>query len=123
MPEGIENSYDERPNRICIACGQTDKAPRDQVALADGNVAYYHKDCHAMMGCEVCKKELDAIAQGWGPDGKKNEDLWNVLVEEMQKPIEDQARIFTTADASGQFAELATDEEKENARNAGLQVD
>lgn len=123
MPEGIEDSYDERPSRICIACGQTDKAPRDQMALGDGNVAYYHFDCHAMMGCEVCKQVLDAVAQGHGPDGKKNEDLVSVLAAEASKPVDEQAAIFVTADASGQFKELATDEEKEAARAIGLEID
>jgi hypothetical protein len=123
MPQGVENSYEERPDRVCIACGKTDKAPRDQMALADGNVAYYHKDCHAMMGCDSCKAELDAVAQGWGPDGKKDEALWSALVAEMQKSPENQAAIFTTADASGQFKELATEEELENARAVGLEID
>lgn len=117
MPE-VEESYDVRPDRICIACGQTDKAPRDQVALADGNVAYYHFDCHAMMGCETCKAVLDAVAQGHGPDGRKNEDLWQSLVKEAEKPVEEQAKIFTTPDASGQLREIGTEEE---IRAAGLE--
>jgi hypothetical protein len=100
MPEGVEESYDVRPDRICLACGQTDKSPRDQIANSDGSVSYFHKDCHAMMGCGVCKAELDAVAQGWGPDGKKNEDLWNALVEEMQKSPKEQAEIFTTDNAA-----------------------
>lgn len=104
MPD-VEESYDVRPDRICIACGKTDKAPRDQMALADGNVAYYHKDCHAMMGCPTCKAELDAVAQGWGPDGKKDEALWRALVAEMDKPQEEQAEIFTTDDAASWGAE------------------
>lgn len=117
MPEGVEESYDVRPDRICIACGQTDKAPRDQVALADGNVAYYHMDCHAMMGCEVCKNVLDAVGQGHGPDGRKNEELWRGLTEEMDKPVAEQAIIFSTPDASGQLRELGTEDE---IREAGL---
>lgn len=100
MP-AVEASYDERPARVCIACGKTDRAPRDQVALADGNVAYYHFDCHAMMGCPICKAVLDAVAQGHGPDGKKDETLWQELVREMDKPVEEQAEIFSTADAVG----------------------
>lgn len=114
MPD-VEESYDVRPDRVCIGCGQTDKAPRDQVALADGNVAYYHFDCHAMMGCQVCKDVLDAVAQGHGPDGKKNEDLWQNLVAEAEKPVEEQAEIFTTPDASGQLRELGTPEEIERS--------
>ena len=119
----MAENYDDRPSRVCIACGQTDKSPRDQVALADGNVAYYHMDCHAMMGCETCKAVLDAVAQGHGPDGKKNEDLVSALEEEQEKPPEEQAAIFTTVDASGQFEKLATDEEKEAARAAGLPLE
>jgi hypothetical protein len=114
MP-GVEESYDVRPDRVCIACGKTDKAPRDQVALADGNVANYHFDCHAMMGCEVCKSVLDAVAQGHGPDGKKDEDLWRGLVAEAEKPVEEQAEIFTTPDASGDFRRNATPEELKGA--------
>jgi len=117
MPD-VEESYDVRPDRICIACGKTDKAPRDQVALADGNVAYYHFDCHAMMGCQVCKDVLDAVAQGHGPDGKKNEELWQNLVAEAEKPVDEQAEIFTTPDASGDFRRMATPEE---LKGAGLE--
>jgi hypothetical protein len=95
MPD-VEESYDVRPERICLACGQTDRAPRDQVALPDGNVAYYHMDCHAMMGCQVCKNVLDAVAQGHGPDGRKDEGLWRSLVAEAEKPIEEQAEVFTS---------------------------
>jgi hypothetical protein len=91
----VEASYDERPARICIACGKTDRAPRDQVALADGNVAYYHFDCHAMMGCQVCADVLDAVAQGHGPDGKKDVALLQALVEEAEKPLEEQAKVFS----------------------------
>lgn len=72
-----------------------------------------------MMGCESCKNELDAVAQGWGPDGKKDETLWNALVEEMRKPPEEQAEIFTTMDASGDFRRNATEEE---LRGAGFDV-
>lgn len=116
MPD-VEASYDERPARICIACGKTDRAPRDQVALADGNVAYYHFDCHAMMGCPVCKDVLDAVAQGHGPDGKKDETLWRELVAEAEKPVEEQAEVFTTVDASGELRKHGTPEE---IKNAGL---
>jgi hypothetical protein len=118
MPEGVEESYDVRPDRPCMGCGKSDKAPRDQVANPDGTVSYFHFDCHAMMGCEVCKNVLDAVAQGHGPDGKKDEELWNKLVEQMDLPPEEQEEIFTTPDASGQFRALATDEEM---RNAGLE--
>jgi hypothetical protein len=78
-------------------------------------VVYYHFDCHAMMGCETCKAVLDAVAQGHGPDGKKDEALWQNLVAEAEKPVEEQAEIFTTPDASGDFRRMATEEEMKGA--------
>lgn len=92
----MSEAYEDRPSRICIACGKTDKSPRDCVALADGNVAYYHFDCHAMMGCTVCKNVLDAVAQGHGPDGRKDEALVGALAAEAEKPLEEQAEVFTS---------------------------
>jgi hypothetical protein len=111
----VEESYDVRPDRVCIACGKTDKAPRDVLALADGNLAHYHFDCHAMMGCPVCKDVLDAVAQGHGPDGKKDEGLWKALLAEADKPTKKQADIFTTVDASGELRKHGTPEEKKAA--------
>lgn len=55
-----------RPVRPCVACGQHDDHPRDQVDLGGGETAYYHIDCHALMGCESCKWQADAAAGATG---------------------------------------------------------
>jgi hypothetical protein len=41
--------------RPCLGCGQEDDHPRDVVALSDGSTAYFHHDCHALLGCQSCK--------------------------------------------------------------------
>lgn len=90
-------AYDLRPVRPCLACGQQDRAFRDQVTLQDGNVAFYHADCHVQLAnCEVCKKVLEAVGTHHGSDGLKNEDLHVALHEELNKPEEERAEIFTT---------------------------
>jgi hypothetical protein len=95
-----DKAYSDRPDRVCIGCGQRDKAPRDVVALPDGNVSYYHMDCHVLIAdCEVCAKVL-ALAGGEGPKGKKNEELVKVLTSAEASKSE----IMTTDDASGEYA-------------------
>lgn len=89
----MDINYSERADRICMACGQKDKSPRDQIALPDGNTALYHMDCHAMLGCGVCQAVVDTVAGGVGPKGKKNEDLLAAIVNNGDKAI------FTTDDA------------------------
>lgn len=92
-------AYDQRPSRPCVGCGKVDKSPRDQVALPDGNTAYYHMDCHVLIAdCAVCKDVLKA-AGGHGPEGKKNEELRDFLVGQADNPKA--PKIFTTANASG----------------------
>jgi hypothetical protein len=87
-----EESYEARPSRPCVGCGKVDKAPRDQVALSDGNTAFYHMDCHVLIAdCNVCK---DA-------NGKKNEELWNALTLVPEQPENKRPKIFTTVNASG----------------------
>ena len=95
--------YDSRPDRICVSCGQTDKAPRDSVGLPDGSVALFHKDCHAMLGCKVCQEELDAIAGGTGPKALKNEKLTEAILNEMAKPKIDQHPVYTREDVTGSY--------------------
>jgi hypothetical protein len=96
-------NYDARPDRICVSCGQTDKAPRDSVGLPDGSVALFHKDCHALLGCKVCQEELDAIANGAGPKGLKNEKLTAAILTEMGKPKIDQHPVYTRDDVTGAY--------------------
>ena len=100
-------NFDDRPMRPCVGCGKTDRAPRDQVALPDGNSAYYHMDCHVLIAdCAVCKAVLKD-AGGHGAEGLKNEKLVDFLTDQMD-PETKTAAIFTTANASGDPAvELA----------------
>lgn len=99
MPE-IVDVYDARPERPCLGCGKRDKAPRDQVTLPDGNVAYYHWDCHVQVAnCEVCKKVLEALGTDEGNSGLKDQELHRVLHEELNKPESERAEIFTTREA------------------------
>lgn len=103
--------YNDRPDRICVACGQTDKAPRDSVGLPDGSVAYFHKDCHAHLGCKVCQEELEAIAGGAGPKGLKNEKLTDAILNEMKKPKIDQHPVYTRDDVTGTYQKALENEE------------
>ena len=97
MPE----NYESRPERPCMGCGKRDRAPRDQVTLPDGNVAYYHWDCHVLIAnCEVCKKTLEALDTDHSNDGLKNEELVSVLWEKvLDKPEGERPEIFTTSEA------------------------
>ena len=97
MPE----NYESRPERPCMGCGKRDRAPRDQVTLPDGNVAYYHWDCHVMIAnCEVCKKTLEALDTDHSNDGLKNEELVSVLWEKvLDKPEGERPEIFITQEA------------------------
>lgn len=99
MPE-IVDPYEARPERNCMGCGKRDKAPRDQVTLPDGNVAYYHWDCHVLIAnCEVCKKVLEALGTSEENDGVVDEKLHERLVKELNKPDKERAEIFTTSEA------------------------
>lgn len=85
----MDLDYAARPDRPCVGCGQHDKAPRDAVALPDGNTALYHMDCHVLIAnCEVCKSVLDAAK------GKQNEELTKYLVGDRKE------KIFTTHNAA-----------------------
>jgi hypothetical protein len=96
----MEDNYEARPTRNCLGCGKSDKAPRDQVTLPDGNVAYYHWDCHVMVAdCAVCKATLEALNTDHTTSGLKDEALHEVLISELSKPEEKRAKVFTTAEA------------------------
>lgn len=99
----MAEDYDSRPNRPCMSCGQEDKGPRDVVGLPDGSVALFHKDCHAMLGCKICKEELEAVAGGHGPKGLKNEKLLDAIQGEMAKPYEERLDIYTRDDVTGSY--------------------
>jgi len=94
MPE----NYDSRPERSCLGCGKRDKAPRDQVTLPDGNVAYYHWDCHVLVSnCEVCKATLAALKTDETTDGLKDEKLVEAYWKSVEEKGWDQRpKIFTT---------------------------
>jgi hypothetical protein len=99
MPE-IVDKYDARPTRPCLGCGKHDKAPRDQVTLPDGNVAFYHWDCHVLVAdCPVCKETLKACGTSAENDGIVDEKLHKRLHEELNKPEDKRAKIFTTTEA------------------------
>lgn len=104
-----ENSYDERPTRLCSACGKRDKAPRDSIGLPDGNSIHYHFDCHALLGCTVCQELLDSIAGGSDADGKKDEELWLAVLEESVKSKDERASVLTRDDVTGEY-QTALDE-------------
>lgn len=97
-------SYDSRPERPCMGCGKRDKAPRDQVTLPDGNVAYYHWDCHVMIAdCPVCKATLAALDTDESGDGLKNERLVSAYHEKVTRLSErERPEIFTTGEAVSQ---------------------
>lgn len=96
----MEDNYDSRPVRKCLGCGQSDKAPRDQVTLPDGNVAYYHWDCHVLVAdCPVCKETLKALGTSEANDGVVNEKLHERLIKELSKPEDKRAKVFTTQEA------------------------
>lgn len=99
----MAEDYDSRPTRPCMSCGQSDKGPRDSVGLPDGSVAYFHKDCHAMLGCVVCKEELEAVANGVGPKGLKNEALLDAIEAEMAKPYNERPDVYTRDDVTGAY--------------------
>jgi hypothetical protein len=97
----MAEDYESRAARPCVGCGKVDKAPRDQVALPDGNTAYYHMDCHVLIAnCQVCKDIL-ATAGGHDAKGKKDEQLATYLAEVAEQKWEKQPKIFTTANAAG----------------------
>ena len=96
----IVDPYDARPERPCLGCGKRDKAPRDQVTLPDGNVAYYHWDCHVMIAnCETCKAALKALGTSEKNDGVVDEELHGRLIKELNKPADKRAEIFVTEEA------------------------
>jgi hypothetical protein len=100
MPEIVDN-YDARPVRSCLGCGKSDKSPRDQVTLPDGNVAHYHWDCHVLVAdCAVCKATLKALGTSEANDGVVDEELHTRLHRELNKPEDKRAAIFTTTEAA-----------------------
>lgn len=43
--------------RPCLGCETSDDHPKHVVALRDGSDASWHMDCHALVGCEVCREQ------------------------------------------------------------------
>ncbi len=44
----------------CIACGQTDDHPKHRYAAGPASGEFqrcYHLDCHAAMGCDICRAQ------------------------------------------------------------------
>jgi hypothetical protein len=66
------------PVRVCVACTQSDDHPRHQVGLPDGSSAYFHFDCHSLLGCEHCTDQLEGVGGVEGnPKGQALRDhLW-----------------------------------------------
>ena len=95
-----EVNYESQPLRPCLGCGKTDRAPRDQVGLPDGNSAFYHMDCHVIVAdCEVCKKVLEAVGTDASGKGLKNEKLLDALIDATHNPDTPTPEIFTTNEA------------------------
>lgn len=61
----------DRPQRTCIACGQTDDHPRHSVQIDPERWADFHLDCHARMDppCRECASRVE------GADGKTGAQL------------------------------------------------
>ena len=95
-----EFDYNARPRTTCLGCGKADPAPKDQVALPDGNSVFYHMDCHVIVAnCQVCKGVLTEVAGGHTAKGKKNEELLSAILDAQDQEAAKQPRIFTTGDA------------------------
>lgn len=60
---------DERPQRGCDVCGQTDDHPRHSNQLvAGGTITIRHLDCCASQGCETCIGTEQEYGQRRGQD-------------------------------------------------------
>lgn len=93
-------TFETQPLRPCLGCGKTDRAPRDQVGLSDGNSAYYHIDCHVLVAnCQVCKKQLEALGTDPSPSGLKNEQLLNAILDAINPETGPVPEIYTTPEA------------------------
>lgn len=58
------------PLRTCTRCGQTDDAPRDVIAVPEGQpLVNFHIDCHAQLGCARC------LARVASADGAQGDEL------------------------------------------------
>ncbi len=58
----------------CAACGQSDDHPRHVIAVSPTETVFFHMDCHANNGCEVC------VAQIAGAAGAKGDQLRGHLI-------------------------------------------
>lgn len=66
-----------KPMRLCIGCGQTDDHPRH---VTNGQKPW-HMDCHALTGCESCKRKLAVVGTDEAIDGVKGEALQALFIE------------------------------------------
>lgn len=58
--------------RMCWICEQTDDHPRHVIAMADGNDATPHMDCHASLtGCESCRTQTRNQGDARGEDFRR----------------------------------------------------
>lgn len=56
---------EERPVRPCVLCpGAMDDHPRHQVDVPQMGSVYFHMDCHAATGCEVCQNQIAGVPEG-----------------------------------------------------------
>lgn len=72
------------PVNPCVGCGQRDDHPRHSVYAQDPNTPWvdWHKDCHANIGCAVCRQELDDLAVSYGyKPGVIGDEFRALLVE------------------------------------------
>lgn len=46
-------------DRTCPGCGMNDNHPRHGLVDADGAQHWWHTDCHAAKGCEICVIKRD----------------------------------------------------------------
>lgn len=76
-------------NRSCIGCGQVDDHPRHIVPAGDTDV-FWHHDCHATTGCEVCEA---VAAEGLKGDELREHIVANDPGGEAARRLNDQAAI------------------------------
>jgi hypothetical protein len=67
--------------RLCVGCAQHDDHPRHVIAMAGGQVANWHMDCHVLAtDCEVCAAQLAACDTSTASDGVIGDELQTRLI-------------------------------------------